>query len=85
MAGLACGVPSPLAWKVLWNHADYIVTVPDYVAAKGMRMYGVPLKGDPFVVSGESGAVGKGLTVRNSRYPFEMSEKGRQVQLALFF
>lgn len=57
MAGLACGVPSPLAWKVLRKHADYVVTVPDYVAAKGMRMYGVPLKGDPFVVSGESGAV----------------------------
>ncbi|GJM39721.1 MAG: diaminopropionate ammonia-lyase [Ardenticatenaceae bacterium] len=57
MAGLACGVPSKLAWQVLWNHADFIVTAPDYVAAKGMRMYGVPLKGDPFVVSGESGAV----------------------------
>jgi diaminopropionate ammonia-lyase len=57
MAGLACGVPSPLAWKVLRNHADFIVTAPDYVAAKGMRMFGVPLKGDPFVVSGESGAV----------------------------
>jgi diaminopropionate ammonia-lyase len=60
MAGLACGVPSPLAWEVLWNHADLIVTVPDFVAAKGMRMYGVPLKGDPFVVSGESGAVSLG-------------------------
>jgi len=57
MAGLACGVPSPLAWDVLSKHADCVVTVPDFVAAKGMRMYGVPLKGDPFVVSGESGAV----------------------------
>lgn len=57
MAGLACGEPSPLAWQILWNCADFIVTTPDYVAAKGMRMYGVPLKGDPFVISGESGAV----------------------------
>ncbi len=57
MAGLACGEPSPLAWQILRDHADFIVTTPDYVAAKGMRMYGVPLKGDPFVVSGESGAV----------------------------
>lgn len=57
MAGLACGEPSPLAWPVLRDCADFIVTVPDYVAARGMRMYGVPLKGDPFVVSGESGAV----------------------------
>lgn len=57
MAGLACGEPSPLAWPVLRDCADFVVTVPDYVAARGMRMYGVPLKGDPFVVSGESGAV----------------------------
>jgi diaminopropionate ammonia-lyase len=57
MAGLACGEPSPLAWQILRDCADFIVTAPDYVAAKGMRMYGVPLKGDPFVVSGESGAV----------------------------
>jgi diaminopropionate ammonia-lyase len=57
MAGLACGEPSPLAWQVLRDCADFIVTVPDYVAARGMRMYGVPLKGDPFVISGESGAV----------------------------
>lgn len=57
MAGLACGEPSPLAWQVLWDCADFVVTVPDYVAAKGMRMYGVPLRGDPFVISGESGAV----------------------------
>lgn len=57
MAGLACGEPSPLAWEILLNGADFIVTAPDYVAAKGMRMYGVPLRGDPYVISGESGAV----------------------------
>ncbi len=57
MAGLACGEPSPLAWQILWDCADFVVTAPDYVAAKGMRMYGVPLKGDPYVISGESGAV----------------------------
>jgi diaminopropionate ammonia-lyase len=57
MAGLACGEPSPLAWDILRDCADFIVTAPDYVAAKGMRMYGVPLRGDPYVISGESGAV----------------------------
>ena len=57
MAGLACGEPSPLAWDILWSCADFIVTAPDYVAAKGMRMNGVPLRGDPYVISGESGAV----------------------------
>ncbi|MDH3606973.1 MAG: diaminopropionate ammonia-lyase [Acidimicrobiia bacterium] len=57
MAGLACGEPSPIAWGVLWDCVDAFVAAPDYVAAKGMRVYGVPLAGDPFVVSGESGAV----------------------------
>lgn len=57
MAGLACGEPSPLAWKILWNCADVFISCPDYVAAKGMRVYGVPLKGDPLVISGESGSV----------------------------
>jgi len=56
MAGLACGEPSPLAWEILRDRADAVITVPDYVAAKGMRMYGVPLQGDPVVISGESGA-----------------------------
>ena len=57
MAGLACGDPSPLAWDVLSRCADYFLACPDFVAAKGMRIYGVPVAGDPFIVSGESGAV----------------------------
>jgi diaminopropionate ammonia-lyase len=57
MAGLACGEPNPLAWRILWDCADVFARCPDYVAAKGMRVYGVPLAGDPFIVSGESGAV----------------------------
>ncbi|MDP8269039.1 MAG: diaminopropionate ammonia-lyase [Candidatus Tenebribacter davisii] len=57
MAGLACGDPSPIAWKVLCESADYFISAPDYIAAKGMRVYAVPLKDDPFIVSGESGAV----------------------------
>ena len=57
MAGLACGDPSPIAWRLLWDCADAFVASPDYVAAKGMRVYGVPLDDDPAVISGESGAV----------------------------
>ncbi len=57
MAGLACGEPSPIAWSVLKECTDAFVAVPDYVAARGMRILAVPLKGDPFVISGESGAV----------------------------
>jgi len=57
MAGLACGDPSPIAWQILIEAADYFISAPDYIAAKGMRVYAVPLREDPFIVSGESGAV----------------------------
>jgi len=63
MAGLACGEPSPVAWQILKEAACCFVTCPDYVAAKGMRIYGTPLAGDPFIVSGESGAVTLGALV----------------------
>ncbi len=69
MAGLACGDPNPLAWKVLQECADYFAVCPDYVAAKGMRVYGVPLRGDPFIVSGESGAVTLGALTYIMEYP----------------
>ena len=61
MAGLACGVPSTLAWEVLSASADLFAACPDRVARRGMRVLGNPLTGDPAVVSGESGAVGLGL------------------------
>lgn len=61
MAGLSCGRPNPLAWRVLRDCADVFVACPDYVAARGMRVYAVPLRGDPFIVSGESGAVTLGV------------------------
>jgi diaminopropionate ammonia-lyase len=69
MAGLACGDPSPLAWDVLWDCADAFVACPDYVAAKGMRVYSVPLSGDPFIISGESGAVTLGALMFITEYP----------------
>ena len=63
MAGLACGDPSPVAWEILKNCANCFITCPDYIAAKGMRIYATPLDGDPFIVSGESGAVTLGVLV----------------------
>ncbi|MDO4493194.1 MAG: diaminopropionate ammonia-lyase [Clostridia bacterium] len=57
MAGLACGDPSPLAFDILKNNADVFMAVPDNIAARGMRILGCPLHGDPFIISGESGAV----------------------------
>jgi len=61
MAGLACGEPNTISFDILENHTSFFVSAPDWVAEKGMRMLGAPLKGDPQVISGESGAVAMGL------------------------
>ena len=60
MAGLACGEVNFLSWDILRARAAAFLSCPDWVSAKGMRMLAAPVKGDPAVVSGESGAVGMG-------------------------
>ena len=61
MAGLACGEPNPISFDILKNHAACFVSCPDWVSANGMRLLARPDKGDPAIVSGESGAVGMGF------------------------
>ncbi|MDR0654151.1 MAG: diaminopropionate ammonia-lyase [Synergistaceae bacterium] len=61
MAGLACGEANTIAFGILRDNASAFVSCPDYVAARGMKILGNPLAGDPFVRSGESGAVTAGL------------------------
>jgi len=56
MAGLACGEPCSIAWEVLSDCADHFLSVPEYAAAKGMRILGNPAGKDDRVISGESGA-----------------------------
>lgn len=63
MAGLACGEPCTIGWNVLKDHADNFISMPDYVAAKGMRILGNPLGDDKRVISGESGAATLGAVV----------------------
>lgn len=63
MAGLACGEPCAIGWKVLKYAADHFVSMPDYVAAAGMRVLGNPAGSDQRIISGESGAAGLGLVV----------------------
>ena len=60
MAGLCCGEPNILGWDILRNHTTAFVSCPDWVTARGMRTPGAPEKGDPRVISGESGAVTTG-------------------------
>ena len=56
MAGLACGEPCTIGWEVLKRCANAFLSVQESVAADGMRILAAPCKGDPAVVSGESGA-----------------------------
>lgn len=60
MVGLACGVPSPLAWPIIRDFSEMYLTCDDAVAARGVRIFANPLKRDPKIVSGESGAAGIG-------------------------
>lgn len=73
MAGLACGEPNTISWDILKNHVSVFVAAPDWVAAKAMRMLSAPIKGDPQVVSGESGAAPFGVLVEIMTNP-EFSE-----------
>ena len=61
MAGLACGEPGLLSWDILKNNSSYFATIEDSAAARGMRILGAPLHGDPRVISGESGAASMGF------------------------
>lgn len=61
MAGLACGVPCTVGWNELEACAENFASVPDWVAAKGMRILGNPAGCDPKVISGESGAATTGF------------------------
>jgi diaminopropionate ammonia-lyase len=64
MAGLACGEPSPLAWKFLERGVDFFATVSDEDAVRAMRALAEGSERDVPIVSGESGAAGfAGLTV----------------------
>lgn len=79
MAGLACGEPNPQAWKILKTAADYYYSAEDIVSARGMRVLGNPLAGDPQIISGESGAVTLGIIyelMTKDKYLKERKELG---------
>ena len=61
MAGLACGEPGLVSWDILKNECAFFTTIEDCDAARGMRVLGAPLRGDPRVISGESGASAMGF------------------------
>jgi diaminopropionate ammonia-lyase len=58
MAGLACGEPSLLAWKILEPGADAFMTVTDGAAMESMRLLAGGAYEDAPLVAGESGVAG---------------------------
>ena len=87
MAGLACGDPSPIAFEILEHTADFFLSIPDYIAARGMRILSCPLHGDPFVISGESGAAPLGAlySIMTDKGAKDLREKMKLDENALVF
>ena len=51
MAGLACGEVCSIAWDLLRSTAENYISMPDYIAAKGMRILANPLGNDSKIIS----------------------------------
>lgn len=69
MAMLECYEPSLLAWRILSRTADAFMTVEDEDAVEVMNRLARPLRHDPVVVAGESGAAGMAGLFRAARDP----------------
>ena len=80
MAGLACGEPCSIGWKVLESVADGFLSVPESVAADGMRILAAPCRGDKAIVSGESGAAAFGAAA-NILLDQELADMKQQLGL----
>ena len=63
MAGLCCGEPCTIGWDVLSRCAEHYISMPDEIAASGMRLLADPDGSDPRIISGESGAASFGLAM----------------------
>lgn len=82
MAGLACGEPCTIGWDILDREADAFISMPDYIAAGGMRRLANPLGTDEKIVCGESGAATLGavafiLEDQELRKKFRIDEKSK--------
>ena len=58
MAGLSCGEPSEMAWRILREEASDFLTIPDSVVAPTVRLLARQESGDAKVEAGESAVAG---------------------------
>merc|ERR1712061_260891 len=71
MAGLNCGTPSHLGWRILKRSAEAFLSCEDQITIIGMNKLYYPSGADLRIISGESGAVGVGALsemCKNKRY-----------------
>lgn len=69
MAGLCCGEPCILGWRILSDLACAFISCEDSYAVDGMRLLANPIGGDAPIESGESGAVTAGVLAALMRDP----------------
>lgn len=81
MAGLACGEPNTISWKILRDNSDFAFSCRDEISAKGMRVLSSPLGTDERVISGESGSVGLGLMVTLTEKKKEFAELMKELKI----
>ncbi|MCP4070309.1 MAG: diaminopropionate ammonia-lyase [Hyphomicrobiales bacterium] len=58
MAGLSCGEPSILAWRILGEEVRDFLTIPETLVAPAVRLLARPFGDDPTIVAGESAIAG---------------------------
>jgi diaminopropionate ammonia-lyase len=58
MAGLSCGVPSKISWKIISQGVNDFITIGDEAIPHMMRLLAKPYADDPAIVGGESGVAG---------------------------
>ncbi len=68
MAGLACGEPNPIGYEIIKTNADFLLSISDDVAARGMRILANPVGNDERIIAGESGAAGFGALMDILRF-----------------
>ncbi|HDZ12631.1 MAG TPA: pyridoxal-phosphate dependent enzyme [Bacteroidetes bacterium] len=83
MAGLNCGIPSPVTWPIIRDGMHFFLAIPDHYAVDAMRLYA-----EEGIVSGESGASGLAalLALMSSKTMRTAREKlglGRQSRVLL--
>lgn len=67
MAGLSCGEPSELAWRILSQEASDFLTIPESLVAPAVRLMAKPFGDDPALEAGESAIAGLAGLIAASR------------------